>query len=104
MFHCDRSQRINCLCIISGIVAPRRLTPALPAPAILRGAPEVAGFAPGTHAARLPIGGEVVALPIVGETVGIVGIEGPSAGVPAMGNALGNGTAGVELTPRLPIS
>jgi hypothetical protein len=41
---------------------------------------------------------------IVGETLGVVGIEEPSAGVPAMGNALGSGTAGVELTPRLPIS
>jgi hypothetical protein len=90
--------------MISGIVAPRELIPALPAPAIFRGAPEVAGFAPGTHAARLPIGGEVVALAIVDETVGIVGIEGPSAGLPAMGNTLGSGTAGVELTPRLPIS
>jgi len=45
-----------------------------------------------------------VALPIEGETLGVVGIEEPNAGVPAMGNALGSGTAGVELTPRLPIS
>jgi hypothetical protein len=102
VFYCDRSQRINCLCVISGIVVPR--IPALPAPAILAGVPEVAGVAPGTHAAMLPIGGKVVALPIVGETLGIVGIEEPSAGVPAIGNGLGSGTAGVELTPRLPIS
>lgn len=95
---------MNCLCIISGIVAPRASIPALPAPATFKGAPEVAAFAPGTHAARLPIGGAVVALPIVGETLGVVGIEEPSAGVPATGNALGSGTAGVELTPRLPIS
>jgi hypothetical protein len=90
--------------MISGIVAPRELIPALPAPAIFRGAPEVAGFAPGTHAARLPIGGEVVALAIVDETVGIAGVNEPSSVLPAMGNTLGSGTAGVELTPRLPIS
>jgi hypothetical protein len=90
---------IDCLCIISGIVNPRRLTPALPAPATL-----VVGAAPGTHAAASPIGGKVVALPVTGATLGIVDIDGASARVLAMGNGLGSGTAGVELTPRLPIS
>jgi hypothetical protein len=47
---------------------------------------------------------EVAALPIVGETVGIVGINEPSPRVPAVGNALGSGTGGAEPTPRLPIS
>jgi len=60
--------------------------------------------APGTHAATLPIGGEVTALPGVGETLGIVDIEEPSAELLAIGNGVGSGTAGVELTPRLPIS
>src|ERR1700687_2463605 len=66
VFHCIRSQRINCLCIVSGIVVPR--IPALPVPAIL--AVGVVA-APGTHAATLPSGGEVTALPGVGETLGI---------------------------------
>lgn len=43
-------------------------------------------------------------LPVVGETVGSVGVNEPSPGLPAMGNVLGSGTGGVELTPRLPIS
>jgi hypothetical protein len=50
------------------------------------------------------VAGEVAALPIAGEAVGIVGINEPSPTFPALGNALGNGIAGVELTPRLPIS
>jgi hypothetical protein len=54
------------------------------------------------HAGLLAVVGEVAALPIVGETVGIVGIMEPR--VPTVGNTLGSGTAGVELTPRLPIS
>jgi hypothetical protein len=45
-----------------------------------------------------------VALAIVDETVGIAGVNEPSSVLPAMGNTLGSGTAGVELTPRLPIS
>jgi hypothetical protein len=41
---------------------------------------------------------------MVGEPVGTVAINEPSPTLPALGNALGSGTAGVELTPRLPIS
>jgi hypothetical protein len=63
--------------------------------------PEVAVVA---HAGLVAIAGEVAALPIVDEAVGIVGINEPSPTFPALGNALGSGTAGVELTPRLPIS
>jgi hypothetical protein len=63
--------------------------------------PEVAVVA---HAGLVAVAGEVVALPIVDEVVGIVGINKPSPAFPAPGNTLGSGTAGVELTPRLPIS
>jgi len=58
----------------------------------------------GAHAGLVAVAGEVAALPIVGEPVGIVGINKPSPTLPALGNALGSGTAGVELTPKLPIS
>jgi hypothetical protein len=56
------------------------------------------------HDGLVAVAGEVAALPIVGEPVGIVAINEPSPTLPALGNALGSGTAGVELTPRLPIS
>jgi hypothetical protein len=56
------------------------------------------------HAGLVAVAGEAAALPIVGEVVGIVGINEPSPTLPAPGNALGSGTAGVELTPRLPSS
>jgi hypothetical protein len=56
------------------------------------------------HDGLVAVAGEVVALPMVGEPVGIVTIKEPSPTLPALGNALGSGTAGVELTPRLPIS
>jgi hypothetical protein len=58
----------------------------------------------GAHAGLVAVTGEVVALPIVDEAVGIVGINEPSPAFPAPGNALGSDTAGVELTPGLPIS
>ena len=58
----------------------------------------------GAHAGLVAVAGEFAALPIVGKPVGIVGINEPSPTLPALGNALGSGTAGVELTPRLPIS
>jgi hypothetical protein len=90
---------MNSRCKTSGIVAPR--IPALPVPAIL---PVVAVLAPGTQAAASPIAGWVAALPIVGATLGVVVIEEPSAVELAIGNGLGSGTAGAELTPRLPIS
>jgi hypothetical protein len=41
---------------------------------------------------------------VVGETVGNVGIDELSPSVPTRGNTFGNGTGGVEPTPRLPIS
>ena len=71
---------------------------AFPAPAT---GTEVAVVA---HAGLVAVAGKVAALPIVAEAVGIVGINEPSPTLPAPGNALGGGTAGVELTPRLPIS
>jgi hypothetical protein len=39
-----------------------------------------------------------------GARVGVVGTSVLGPTVPVMGNALGSGTAGAELTPRLPIS
>jgi hypothetical protein len=56
------------------------------------------------HDGLVAVAGEAPALPMVGEPVGIVAIDEPSPTLPALGNALGSGTAGVELTPRLPIS
>jgi hypothetical protein len=41
---------------------------------------------------------------VVGESVGAVGITGDDPAILAVGNTLGIGTAGVELTPRLLIS
>jgi hypothetical protein len=41
---------------------------------------------------------------VVGKTVGIVGTSELGPTVPTTGNTFGTGTAGVELTPRLPIS
>jgi hypothetical protein len=84
-----------CLSIRADIDAP--VTPALPSPAKLRGPMTVPGLA---HAGLL----DVVVDEAIGETVGITGTEELGAIAPAMGNALGSGTAGVELTPRLPIS
>jgi len=72
--------------------------PAFPAPA-KRAIPTPP--APGVaHAGLL----DVVAGEVVGETVGIAGIIELGPTVPTMGNTPGTGTAGVELTPRLPIS
>lgn len=72
-------------------------TPALPSPAKLPGPrlePVVA------QAGLLDVAvGEVV-----GEAVGIVGTNELGPTVPTTGNTLGTGTAGAELTPRLPIS
>ena len=47
---------------------------------------------------------DVVVGEVVGETVGIVGGNELGPTVPTMGNTFGSGTAGVEPTPRLPIS
>jgi hypothetical protein len=64
--------------------------------------PVVPAIAVVAHAGLLAVVDEVAAAPIVGETVGIVGIMEPR--VPTVGSTFGTGTAGVELTPRLPIS
>jgi hypothetical protein len=64
--------------------------------------PEVVAVA--AHAGLVAVAGEVAAPPIVDEVVGIVGIDEPSPTFPTLGNVLGSGTAGVEPTPRLPIS
>jgi hypothetical protein len=74
-------------------------TPAFPAPRVLPVVPAIMVVA---HAGLLAVADEVVAVPIVGETVGIVGIMAPR--VPTVGSTFGTGTAGVEPTPRLPIS
>src|SRR5882757_10231448 len=47
---------------------------------------------------------DVVVGEVVGETVGIVGTSELGPIVLTVGNTLGTGAAGVELTPRLPIS
>jgi hypothetical protein len=43
-------------------------------------------------------------LPVVAETVGIVGTDEFGPTVPVIGNTLAVGTVGAALTPRLPIS
>jgi hypothetical protein len=72
------------------------VTPALPAPAKLP-IPPLPGFA---HAGL----GDAVVDEVAGARVGSVGAGELGAMVLARGNTLGSGTAGVELTPRLPIS
>jgi len=86
---------MDCLSSRADIVVP--VTPALPAPAKVRGPVAVPGLA---HAGLL----DVVVDEVIGEMMGITGTDELGAIVPAMGNAVGSGTAGVELTPRLPIS
>src|ERR1700676_1183090 len=71
------------------------MIPALPAPAKLPIPP--APVVPVVAHAGLVDG-------VVGETVGNVGANGVGTTGPTTGNTLGTGTAGVELTPRLPIS
>jgi hypothetical protein len=98
LFHNDDPlQRTYWFSICVGVViAP---TPAFPAPRVLPVVPAIMVVA---HAGLVAVAGEVAAVPIVGETVGIVGITEPK--VPTVGNTPGTGTAGVELTPRLLIS
>jgi hypothetical protein len=64
----------------------------------------VAPVVPAVVAVAVHAVGEVVALPIVDEAGGIVCIDVPSPTPPVIGSGLASGTAGVELTPRLPIS
>jgi hypothetical protein len=82
---------MSCLSIRVEIELPD--TPARPSPAKfpIPGLPRV------PHAGLL----DVV---VVGESVGVGGITGDGAAVLTVGNTLGTGTAGVELTPRLLIS
>ncbi len=86
---------MNCLSRRAERVVPT--TPPLPSPAKLPIPP--ASPAVVAHAGLL----DVVVGEVVGEAVGIVGIVELGKG-PTKGNTLGSGTAGVELTPRLPIS
>src|SRR5258705_1565566 len=84
---------MNCLSIRAGIdppaapAFPAQMVPALPIPALRT--PQVA-----VHAV----------LVVGGETVGIVGGNELGPTVPTVGNTPVVGTAGAELTPRLPIS
>jgi hypothetical protein len=85
---------MNCLRICAESVFPT--TPPLPSPAKLP-IPRVPLVV--AHAGLV----DVVVGEVVGETVGIVG--GNELGAPVTtGNTFGSGTAGVEPTPRLPIS
>jgi hypothetical protein len=78
----------------SGIEVPE--TPALPAPAFPNPPLPAVPATESVHARLVDIG-------VLGR-VGIVGIDELGPTVPAMGNTFGNGTGGVELTPRLLIS
>jgi hypothetical protein len=78
----------------AGIELPE--TPASPAPAF-----------PNPPLPAVPATDSVHARSVVGvalESVGIVGIDELAPTVPTTGDRFGNGTGGVELTPRLPIS
>ncbi len=85
---------MNCLSRRAEADAP--VTPAFPAPTV----PALP-----TPAPPMPPVAEHVAVPVVGgETVGIVGGNALGPAVPTTGNTPVVGTAGAELTPRLPIS
>jgi hypothetical protein len=88
LFHNDRSHRKKLLSICSGAVIGR-----IPFVPVVPVVPEVVAVA--AHAGLVAV---------VGETVGNVGIDELSPSVPTRGNTFGNGTGGVEPTPRLPIS
>ena len=75
------------------------VTPAFPAPAKLP-IPPVPVAPVVAHAGLL----DVVVGEVVDETTGIVGTKELGPTVPKIGNTLGTGTAGAELTPRLVIS
>ena len=72
------------------------MTPAFPAPAFPNPPLPAVPTAEAVHAGLVD--------GVVGETVGVVGTTELGPTVPVMGNTLGTGTAGVEPTPRLPIS
>jgi hypothetical protein len=89
---------MNCLSRRAEIDVP--LTPASPVPTFPKPPFPAVPTALLLHAALVAVIGEVVA----GETAGVVGIIGLDPSALTVGSTLGTGTAGVELTPRLPIS
>jgi hypothetical protein len=86
---------MNCLSIRAEIDVPG--TPAFPAPTFPNPPLPAVPTVEFVHAG-------LVDVVVVGERLGIVGIDEFGPVVPTEGNTLGSGTAGVELTPRLPIS
>ena len=89
---------MNCLSRRAEIDVP--LTPASPVPTFPKPPLPAVPTALLLHAGLVVVVGEVV----VGERVGIVGTIGLDPSPLTVGSTLGTGTAGVELTPRLPIS
>ena len=85
---------MNCLSRRAEVDVPA--TPAFPAPMV----PALPTPAPPMP----PVAVHVELLVVGGETVGIVGTNELGPTVPTMGNTPVVGTAGAELTPRLPIS
>jgi hypothetical protein len=85
---------MNCLSIRAEIDVP--VTPAFPAPAFPNPPLPALPTPEFVHARLVDV--------VVGERVGTVGIDELGSAVPTEGNTLGIGTAGAELTPRLPIS
>jgi hypothetical protein len=85
---------MNCLSRRADADVPA--TPAFPAPTV----PALPTPAPPMP----PVAEHVAVLVVGGETVGIVGGNELGAAVPTTGNTPVVGTAGAELTPRLPIS
>jgi hypothetical protein len=82
---------MNCINNRAGVVVAE--IPAVPSPAKF----------PRPELPRVPHAG-LLDVVVVGESVGVVGITGDGPAVLTVGNTLGTGTAGVELTPRLLIS
>jgi hypothetical protein len=85
---------MNCLSRRAEVDVPA--TPAFPAP-MVPALPTPALPTP-------PVAVHVEVLAVAGDTVGIVGGNELGPTVPTMGNTPVVGTAGAELTPRLPIS
>jgi hypothetical protein len=83
-------------CLNDRAVAEVPVIPAVPAPAKL----PIPGVVPLVHAGLL----DAVVGKVVGESVGIVGAIGDGPTGLTVGNTLGNGTGGVDPTPRLVIS
>jgi hypothetical protein len=75
--------------------------PAFAPPATL---PKIPGAPLLAHAGLVALAGEVAAVPVDGIRLGSIGIDEPSPRVLAVGDTVCSGTAGAELTPRLPIS